>query len=111
MDAAGQTGGTHGHVDDRDVDGVHCGHGIGNGRGTVKGGEGMYNPEEELRAIMDLLAEWRSKTGTGDVNMFILASGHGRAYNWDNNKATYEVGGYFGPQKNGPRRVEPSRVR
>ena len=62
----------------------------------------MYNPEEELRAIMDLLAEWRSKTGTGDVNMFILASGHGRAYNWDNNKSTYEVGGYFGPQKNGP---------
>lgn len=70
----------------------------------------MYNPEEELRAIMDLLAEWRSKTGTGDVNMFILASGHGRAYNWDNNKATYEVGGYFGPQKTDPRRVEPSRV-
>ena len=74
----------------------------------MKGGGEMYNPEEELRAIMDLLAEWRSKTGTGDVNMFILASGHGRAYNWDNNKATYEVGGYFGPQKNGPRRVEPS---
>ena len=70
----------------------------------------MYNPEEELRAIMDLLAEWRSKTGTGDVNMFILASGHGRAYDWDNNMSTYEVGGYFGPQKNGPRRVEPSRV-
>lgn len=70
----------------------------------------MYNPEEELRAIMDLLAEWRSKTGTGDVNMFILADGYGRAYNWDNNKATYEVGGYFGPQKNGPRRVEPSGV-
>lgn len=70
----------------------------------------MYNPEEELRAIMDLLAEWRSKTGTGDVNIFILASGHGRAYNWDNNKATYEVGGYFGPQKTDPRRVEPSRV-
>lgn len=68
----------------------------------------MYNPEEELRAIMDLLAEWRSKTGTGDVNIFILASGHGRAYNWDNNKATYEVGGYFGPQKMDPRRVEPS---
>lgn len=66
----------------------------------------MYNPEEELRAIMDLLAEWRSKTGTGDVNMFILASGHGRAYDWDNNKATYEVGGYFGPQKNGPQTGE-----
>lgn len=62
----------------------------------------MYRPEEELRAIMDLLAEWRSKTGTGDVNIFILASGHGRAYNWDNNKSTYEVEGYFGPQKNGP---------
>ena len=59
----------------------------------------MYNPEEELRAIMDLLEEWRSKTGTGDVSIYILADGHGRAYNWDNNKATYEVGGYFGPQK------------
>lgn len=62
----------------------------------------MYRPEEELRAIMDLLAEWRSKTGTGDVNIFILASGHGRAYNWDNNKSTYEVGGYFGPQRMDP---------
>ena len=70
----------------------------------------MYRPEEELRAIMDLLAEWRSKTGTGDVSIYILADGSGRAYNWDNNKSTYEVGGYFGPQKNGPRRVEPSRV-
>ena len=51
----------------------------------------MYNPEEELRAIMDLLAEWRSKTGTGDVNMFILASGHGRAYNWDNNLSLIHI--------------------
>ena len=68
----------------------------------------MYRPEEELRAIMDLLAEWRSKTGTGDVSIYILADGHGRAYNWDNNKSTYEVGGYFGPQKTDPRRVEPS---
>ena len=59
---------------------------------------------------MDLLAEWRSKTGTGDVSIYILADGHGRAYNWDNNKSTYEVGGYFGPQKTDPRRVEPSRV-
>lgn len=59
----------------------------------------MYRPEEELRAIMDLLAEWRSKTGTGDVNMFILASGHGKAYNWDNNKATYEVGGILAHKK------------
>lgn len=62
----------------------------------------MYNPEEELRAIMDLLAEWRSKTGTGYVSMSILADGYGRAYNWDNNKSAYEVGGYFGPQRMDP---------
>lgn len=47
----------------------------------------MYNPEEELRAIMDLLAEWRSKTGTGDVSIYILADGHGRAYNWESQPA------------------------
>lgn len=62
----------------------------------------MYEPEEELRAIMNQLAAWRSKTGTGDVSIYILGNGWGRAYNWDNNKSTYEVGGYFGPQKMDP---------
>ena len=62
----------------------------------------MYRPEEELRAIMDLLAEWRSKTGTGDVSIYILADGYGRAYNWDNNKSTYEVEGILAHKKTDP---------
>lgn len=59
----------------------------------------MYRPEEELRAIMDLLAEWRSKTGTGDVNIFILASGQ-----------PTKSEGILAHKKMDPRRMEPSRV-
>ena len=44
MNAAGQTGGPHGHLDDRDVDGVHCGHGTGNGCEVMKGGEEDVQP-------------------------------------------------------------------
>ena len=38
MDAAGQVGGTHGHLDDGDVDGVHCGYDMGTGN-DLRGGE------------------------------------------------------------------------
>lgn len=72
----------------------------------------MYNPEEELRAIMDLLAEWRSKTGTGDVNIFILASGHGMAGHITGTTISQPTKseGILAHKKTDPRRVEPSRV-
>lgn len=70
----------------------------------------MYNPEEELRAIMDLLAEWRSKTGTGDVSIYILADGYGRAYNWETISQPTKSEGILAHKKTDPRRVEPSRV-
>ena len=40
----------------------------------------MYNPQEELQAILDLLGEWRNKNGMGYVTMHIGEDDFGSAY-------------------------------
>lgn len=40
----------------------------------------MYDPKEELQAILDLLGEWRNKNGFGYVSMCIMPDGTGCAY-------------------------------
>lgn len=67
---------------------------------TFKRGETMFKPEEELQAILDLLGEWRGKTGTRSIQMHILPYGYGTAYDWNGCESHYEVKGEYGPCKN-----------
>lgn len=65
----------------------------------------MYDPKEELQAILDLLGEWRNKNGFGYVSMCIMPDGTGCAYDWDNeDKGTgyFTVTGEYGPWKKDP---------
>ena len=61
----------------------------------------MYNPQEELQAILDLLGEWRNKNGIGYVTMHIGEDDFGSAYDW-NGVTLYEARGYYGAQKKDP---------
>lgn len=49
----------------------------------------MGKPEEDLKVILDLLAEWREENGLGHVSMFICDDGSER----------YEVQGEYGLYK------------
>lgn len=39
-----------------------------------------YDPNEELKAILDLLGEWRNKNRVGFVNLAIMDSGYGFSF-------------------------------
>lgn len=51
----------------------------------------MKDPKEDLKAIMDLLAEWREENGVGYVTMSISEDGRGSAYDFDEGPSRYEV--------------------
>ena len=61
----------------------------------------MYDPNEELQLILDLLGEWRARNDVGYVTMNIQADGSGRAYNWDNHESAFEVAGEYGGKNHG----------
>lgn len=51
----------------------------------------MSKPEEDLKAIMDLLADWRKENGVGYVSMWITEEGCGNAFDLDDGPSRYEV--------------------
>lgn len=55
-----------------------------------------YDPHEELKAILDLLGEWRNKNGVGFVNIAIMDSGHGISFTKGYDPKC-EVWGEYGP--------------
>jgi len=57
----------------------------------------MHKAEEDLKAILDLLAEWRKDYGVGYVNMYIMQDGYGAAYNLDNSGYGYEARAKYEP--------------
>lgn len=59
----------------------------------------MGKPEEDLKAILDLFAEWRKENGLGHVSMFICDDGNGQAYNIDDSSERYEARGEYGLYK------------
>ncbi len=58
----------------------------------------MCKAEEELKAILDLLAEWRRKYGASYVTVNILPEGKGLAYARDNEKHLYDALGDYEPR-------------
>ncbi|MCH1953633.1 hypothetical protein MCJ35_31065 [Enterocloster sp. OA13] len=61
----------------------------------------MYNPKEELQAILDLLGEWRNRNGIGYVTMCILDDGFGTAYDYDGHESMCVVTGEYGGGNHG----------
>lgn len=59
----------------------------------------MKEPKEDLKAIMDLLAEWREENGVGFVTMSIGENGHGCAYDLDDGPSRYEAWGEYGKKE------------
>lgn len=51
----------------------------------------MSKAEENLKAILDLLAEWREENGIGYVNMHIAEDGYGLAYDFDGNESRFQI--------------------
>ncbi len=51
----------------------------------------MNKAQEDLKAILDLLAEWRQENGVKYVYMSIIADGSGSAYTFDLNGKDIEL--------------------
>lgn len=52
--------------------------------------------DEELKAILNLLGEWRNKNGVGFLNMVIMDNGHGFSFTKGHDPKC-EVWGDYGP--------------
>lgn len=64
----------------------------------------MNEAEETLKAILDLLGDWRNENGVGSVTVYITENGAGIAYDLDPDgdgikRSRHEVRGNYGAWK------------